>query len=51
MNLQPINGWPALVGRSQGKVNVVLTIETDGRQIVAIRNVANPEKLRLVLVN
>ena len=50
-DVQEINGWPALVGRSEGKVNVILTIETDGQQIVAIRNVANPEKLRLSSIN
>lgn len=50
-DVRPINGWPALVGRSRGQVNVVLTIETDGRQIVALRNVANPDKLRLARVN
>jgi RNA polymerase sigma-70 factor (ECF subfamily) len=49
--VQQINGWPALVGRSEGRVNAILTIETDGKQIVAVRNVVNPEKLRLRTVN
>jgi RNA polymerase sigma-70 factor, ECF subfamily len=51
LELQCINGWPALVGRSGRQVNAVITIETDGRQIVAVRNVVNPEKLGLVAVN
>jgi RNA polymerase sigma-70 factor, ECF subfamily len=51
MELQRINGWPALVGRSGGEVNAVITIETDGQQIVAVRNVVNPEKLGLVAVD
>jgi len=40
-----INGWPALIGRHQGKPAFVMSIETDGRQILAIRNVVNPDKL------
>jgi RNA polymerase sigma-70 factor, ECF subfamily len=46
--VEEINGWPAIVGRTAGTPNLVLTIETDGERIVALRNVVNPEKLRLV---
>jgi RNA polymerase sigma-70 factor (ECF subfamily) len=49
--VQEINGWPALLGRSGGRVNAIVTIETDGRQIVAVRNVVNPDKLNLPVVN
>lgn len=49
--IQRINGWPALVGRIGGDVSVILTVETDGERIVALRNVVNPEKLRLPTVN
>jgi RNA polymerase sigma-70 factor (ECF subfamily) len=41
-----VNGWPALVGHSDGAVNVVMTIETDGNTIFALRDVVNPEKLK-----
>jgi len=40
-----INGWPALVGRLHGAANLVLSIDTDGERIIAIRNVVNPDKL------
>jgi RNA polymerase sigma-70 factor (ECF subfamily) len=40
-----VNGWPALVGRYEGIANVVLSIETDGERIIAVRNVINPDKL------
>ncbi|WP_146649334.1 RNA polymerase sigma-70 factor [Labilithrix luteola] len=43
-----VNGWPAVVGRSNGIANLVLSIETDGEKITAVRNVVNPEKLRRV---
>ena len=46
-----VNGWPALVGGSQGQVNAVVTIETDGSRILAVRNVLNPEKLKLRTLN
>jgi RNA polymerase sigma-70 factor (ECF subfamily) len=49
--LSTINGWPALVGRSQGKVNAIINIETDGEHILAVRNVVNPDKLGLLEVN
>jgi RNA polymerase sigma-70 factor (ECF subfamily) len=40
-----VNGWPALVARTSGVASAVITIETDGTHILAIRNVVNPEKL------
>jgi len=43
-----VNGWPALVGRRGGVANLVLSIETDGSRIIAVRNVVNPDKLRHV---
>ena len=43
-----VNGWPALVGRRDGAANFVLSIETDGERILAIRNVVNPDKLARV---
>jgi RNA polymerase sigma-70 factor, ECF subfamily len=43
-----INGWPALVGRIGGVANLVLSIETDGSRILAVRNVVNPDKLARV---
>jgi RNA polymerase sigma-70 factor (ECF subfamily) len=49
--VRPINGWPALVGRLARKVNAIVTIETDGTRISAIRNVLNPDKLSLFEVN
>jgi len=49
--VQLVNGWPALVGRSAGKVNSVTTIETDGERILSVHNVVNPDKLRLVTIN
>ncbi len=47
----PINGWPAIVVRQAGAVFAVINIETDGEQILAIRNVVNPEKLNLRSLN
>jgi RNA polymerase sigma-70 factor (ECF subfamily) len=47
LELREVNGWPALVGLSCGQVNAVITIETDGEHITAIRNVVNPDKLAL----
>lgn len=43
-----INGWPALVGRRDGAANFALSIESDGKKILAIRNVVNPEKLQRI---
>jgi RNA polymerase sigma-70 factor (ECF subfamily) len=51
MDVQRVNGWPALVARVRGVVIAVITIETDGERVVAVRNVVNPEKLALAEVN
>ncbi|WP_224365230.1 RNA polymerase sigma-70 factor [Hyalangium versicolor] len=42
------NGWPALVFRVNGAVFDVMTFETDGEHIHAIRSILNPEKLARV---
>lgn len=43
-----VNGWPAFVARTSGVASAVMSIETDGARILAIRNVVNPEKLARV---
>jgi RNA polymerase sigma-70 factor (ECF subfamily) len=43
--LVEVNGWPALVLRLNGAVFDVMSFETDGEHIHAIRSVLNPEKL------
>ncbi|HVG59643.1 MAG TPA: RNA polymerase sigma-70 factor [Hyalangium sp.] len=43
--LADVNGWPALVLRLNGVVFDVISFETDGERIHAIRSVINPEKL------
>jgi RNA polymerase sigma-70 factor (ECF subfamily) len=43
--LADVNGWPALVLRLNGTVFDVITFETDGERIHAIRSVVNPDKL------
>ncbi len=43
-----VNGWPALVGHLDGVTNIVISIETDGEHITAIRNILNPEKLQRI---
>ncbi len=40
-----INGWPALVARIDGRIASVITIETDGQRIFAVRTIVNPDKL------
>jgi RNA polymerase sigma-70 factor (ECF subfamily) len=40
-----VNGWPALVLRTNGVVFNVFAIETDGERIHAIHSILNPEKL------
>jgi len=40
-----VNGWPALGGRRDGVVTFVMSVETDGTRIVAIRSVMAPRKL------
>jgi RNA polymerase sigma-70 factor (ECF subfamily) len=49
--VERINGWPALVARARERVIGVVNIETDGARIFSIRNVVNPEKLGLGVVN
>ena len=43
--LRELNGQPSLVGLVDGRVNLVLDIETDGTCIYALHNVLNPDKL------
>ncbi|HEY5926962.1 MAG TPA: RNA polymerase sigma factor SigJ, partial [Kofleriaceae bacterium] len=45
--IRELNGWPTLVARNREHVIAVISIETDGDKIVAIRNVVNPDKLAL----
>jgi RNA polymerase sigma-70 factor (ECF subfamily) len=40
-----VNGWPALIIRLRGNTFQVLTIETDGEKILAVRSQLNPDKL------
>lgn len=40
-----VNGWSALVLRLNGVVFNVISFETDGERIHAIRSVLNPDKL------
>jgi RNA polymerase sigma-70 factor (ECF subfamily) len=43
--LSEVNGWPTVVLRLNGAVFDVISFETDGEHIHAIRSVLNPEKL------
>ncbi len=43
MQIADVNGWPAIVGRVDGVVTFVLSIETDGDRIAAIRSVLSPQ--------
>jgi RNA polymerase sigma-70 factor (ECF subfamily) len=49
--LRRINGWPAMIGTSAGKIELVITIETDGQHVFAVRNILNPDKLSLPRVD
>lgn len=40
-----VNGWPAFLAREREAVQSVVTIETDGERVHALRVVVNPEKL------
>jgi RNA polymerase sigma-70 factor (ECF subfamily) len=51
MAVELINGWPAAVARVDGRITAVITIETDGEQIFAVRNIINPDKLTLPSVS
>jgi len=44
--IREINGWPALVGTTDGVVDFVTAIETDGQMVAAVFVVVNPDKLR-----
>jgi RNA polymerase sigma-70 factor, ECF subfamily len=44
-----INGLPALVVRSAGRVVSIVDIETDGARILSVRNIVNPDKLASLL--
>jgi hypothetical protein len=48
---ESVNGWSALVARDAGRTAAVVTIETDGQKVVAVRNLLNPEKLALPMVS
>jgi RNA polymerase sigma-70 factor (ECF subfamily) len=43
--VEEINGWPALVIRIDGRIAGVISLETDGERIFALRSVVNPDKL------
>jgi RNA polymerase sigma-70 factor (ECF subfamily) len=45
IEIADINGWPSIVLREEGRVTLVLTLETDGERIYAARWVVNPDKL------
>jgi RNA polymerase sigma-70 factor, ECF subfamily len=45
-HVAPINGETGLVIRLDGRLQSVLTIDTDGTRILAVYNVLNPQKLR-----
>jgi RNA polymerase sigma-70 factor (ECF subfamily) len=47
VEITDVNGWPAFVGRSGGAVTFVVSIETDGAKIAAIRSILSPQKLHL----
>jgi len=47
VTIEPVNGWPAVVGRIGARVAWIITIETDGSLVHAVRNIVNPDKLRL----
>jgi RNA polymerase sigma-70 factor (ECF subfamily) len=51
MQIERVNGWPAIVARMDGRVTAVINIETDGERIFAVRNIINPDKLALPSVN
>jgi RNA polymerase sigma-70 factor (ECF subfamily) len=51
VQITDVNGWPAIVGRREGRVTFVINIETDGVAIIAIHSVLNPQKLVLREIN
>ena len=48
IELQEVNGQPALVGRDNGQAWTVLAVDVEQGQIQAIRIIANPDKLTQV---
>lgn len=46
-DVRSINGWPGLVGSTPDRIELILTFETDGSHIHAIRNILARDKLRL----
>jgi RNA polymerase sigma-70 factor (ECF subfamily) len=46
--LRELNGWPAVLLWRGDELYQVLTIETDGEQILATHVVLNPDKLRII---
>jgi RNA polymerase sigma-70 factor (ECF subfamily) len=49
--VRPINGWPAVVATSADGIELILTLETDGDRIHAIRNILAPDKLSLAHID
>jgi RNA polymerase sigma-70 factor (ECF subfamily) len=49
--IRNVNGWAALVLLAPTGVLAVLSIDTDGERIHAVRNTLNPDKLRLTHVD
>lgn len=45
LELTEVNGWPSVILRLSGALFDVMSFETDGEHIHAIRSVLNPEKL------
>jgi len=48
LEVEEVNGWPALVGYWDDRLYAVVQIETDGAEIVSIATTANPDKLHFV---
>ncbi len=48
VEIAEVNGWPSVVVRLNGAVFDVISLETDGERIHAIRAVLNPDKLTRV---
>jgi RNA polymerase sigma-70 factor, ECF subfamily len=42
----PINGEPGLIIRLDGRLDSILSIDTDGARILAVYNILNPQKLK-----
>ena len=48
VQIQLINGRPAIVLRASGQAIFVIAIDVDGDQVQAVRVQANPDKLRRI---